>query len=115
MFDEQVIDLFDFADLKSEYNSVLKKWNIIQGTVLKSKLYFTSWAADPLAPDSFESGSIFTIVDIISRDGEHVLHCFQNDKIIEIDSLVLFLNSTHLHMDDKSVEETFSTYFEKIL
>lgn len=105
-------DFFDFGGLKSEYNKILKKCNIIQGTVLKSKIKFISWTKDPLDPESFIPGSIFTVIDIIFKEEEYVLHCFQNEKIIEIDSFVIFFNS---NLKNRSLEETFLMYFEKIL
>lgn len=115
MFQEREVNVFDFDVLKAEYNVLIKKWDIIQGTVLKSKVYFLSWSVDPLDPEAFESGSIFTVVDIVLKNDEYVLYCFQNNKIVELDSFVFFFNSANLHLENCTLEETFSIYFEKIL
>lgn len=109
------LDVFNFDRLIPEYNEIIQKFKIVPGSVIKTKTYFVLLTLNPKDSGVFESGTLFTVVDIVSNDGVISLVCLQDNRIIEIDCYSLYFNSTDLQANNASLEEMFLSYFEKIL
>lgn len=112
--DEQNTGIFDYDQMKTEFGEMIKNLSIKRGTVLESQIHFLTWASDPIIPCQFDAGLLFTVIDIQYKAEEYVLLCYRDDKIVEIDAFLLFLNSKSLHMD-LTLEEVFSNFFIKII
>jgi hypothetical protein len=114
--DEMIGSSFDYFKLRKDFEKTVKKMSLRAGSVIKSKVSFFTWTLDPTTPNDFDKDLLFTIVDIRISENEQVFVCLQDNKLIEIDSFIFFLNPDTFNMDmAHSIKDTFSLYFEKIL
>jgi hypothetical protein len=106
-------DLLNFSRITHDFKKfILNDLKLETGSILMNKQTFRIWFnSEDLIYVDFDEENLFTVVEIVEEDEEIKLQCLNQNKVIEIDAFLFFLNWGNF----TNLPDLFNFYFEKVL